>query len=148
MFLSFLGETYHSRFEQARMGAFKQSLNRVFSFEKKRRGGGQASFELLLLVAFVIALSFLLVSYFFQESAQTKIEAMTKSIALRELNKDPNFHFINSVAYNSSASSVIICLKPLIPELDAGVKNAIENEIKQNPQVTTVTFSYTNEKAC
>ncbi|MBI5872440.1 hypothetical protein HZB88_05175 [archaeon] len=120
----------------------------TFFFSKEKRGRGQASFELLLLVAFVFVLSFTLVSYFFQESDKTRIEAIAKSIALKELNKDANFHFINAVSYDSAANLVTFCLKPKTPELDFTVKNAIEGSVKQDAKVFTVSFVYTNEKVC
>ena len=92
----------------------------------------QASFELLLLVAFVFVLSIAIGAYFFQESDASKIESSAKSIALRALSKESEFYFINYVSFDRVANSCIVCLSPSgISDSSAGaIAEAIKAETK------------------
>ena len=99
----------------------------------------QASFELLLLVAFVFVMSLVIGSYFFQESDASKISASAKSIALRELSKEGSFYFINYVRFETSSSSWIVCLSPT--GLSDSSASAIEDAIKSETKMPTLDIS-------
>jgi len=105
---------------------------------------GQASFELLLLLAFVFTLSFFVAAYFFEESEQTSVEAKAKSVVLEALNKEEDFHYVNSVAYFKATNSFEICFRPDNP-VSGRVKDSL---IAAFPSLSLtdalITFKYTN----
>lgn len=116
----------------------------------------QGSFELLLLVAFIVALSLILATYFLQENDRTRIEALAKSIVLEELNGENNFYFINWVEYSvdsAGSKKIDVCLKP-VPSDDAEkafVAGRIKSAFANNafgilPENISVNF--TNHQAC
>ena len=112
----------------------------------------QGSFELLLLVAFVVSLSLILATYFFQENDKTRVEALAKSIVLEKLNKENNFYFINEVEF-VAPSTINICLKPKTgtPALQSSFATNVQIELRQrsgNNDLTVEPVKYTDTQAC
>ncbi|MDO8646877.1 MAG: hypothetical protein Q7R70_00485 [Candidatus Diapherotrites archaeon] len=112
---------------------------------------GQASFELILLVAFVITLSILIGSYFFQDSENSKLLANSKSVFLRELNNENGFYSIQQFDLVSSSSpankTLQICLIPAIPASEESIKNAIKAEVPGIDDVVILSVS-TSKNIC
>ena len=97
---------------------------------------GQASFELILLVAFVMTLSIMIGGYFFQDAESASILATSKAVLIRELAKDSNFYYVNAIDFDVGNNNIIVCLSPGLPADSNYIADQIKNEAKVNGIVT------------
>jgi len=109
---------------------------------KSHSGKAQASYELVLLIAFVVMLSVLISSYFVADAEKSRIEAGAKSALLEGLNNSEKFYFIQTVEFNSADSALEICLNPALPEAAelATLKAAISK--RTNVAVASIHFGF------
>src|SRR3989344_5800664 len=106
---------------------------------------GQSSFEMIALISFVTVIALIVMFNYFVVSDSTTAVSILKTIAVKELNADSSYHFINNIDFsvNTAENSITLSLllQPKNPELNYSVKNSIaiqaKNEIEKKTSYRT-----------
>lgn len=101
----------------------------------------QASYELVLLIAFVVALSALIAGYFISDAQSSQVEAKAKAALLEGLNSEENAYFLQSVELK--AGRLEVCFNPSLPEGCTALRQKVSAATGIQP--TDVLFGFVEE---